>query len=76
MQVRDSFEGDGQSSDTIMHFRNKFLLTTVSEIMGPITEMGADRLESSLKDAMWKMVALDLVGLPVVDNANQIIGFI
>ena len=74
VQVGDYFGEGGQSSDKTMRLSNIIRATTVGEILNPNSVIAAVRLEDTAKDAMGKMVQLNTIVIPVIDEDNQIIG--
>lgn len=74
VQVGDLFREISQSQDKTIRLSNIIHATTVGEIMNPNSVMAAVRLEYTAQDALRLMFKLDIIVLPVIDDANQIIG--
>lgn len=74
VQVGDFFGESSQSPDTTLRLSRIINAATVGEVMHPDSKTAAVRLDDTAKDAMRKMIELDIIVLPVIDEANRIIG--
>jgi CBS domain-containing protein len=74
VQVGDFFGESSQSPNKTLRLSRIINAATVGEVMHPGSVKAAVRLEDTAKDAMRKMIELDIIVLPVIDDANRIIG--
>ena len=74
VQVGDFFGGVDRGPEKSIRFYRIIRATTVADVMNPDSVTAAVSLEDTAKDAMRKMVELDTIVVPVIDNDNQIIG--
>ncbi len=68
------FQAPLPARDKTIRLLSLMRASTVGEVMHPDSQRAAVKLNDSLAHALRLMIELDLIVLPVIDEANQIVG--